>query len=347
MRLPRDDARSPVLLRELPGRRVWREGDAVVKAFRHDSRLLRWRDRRRARREVDVLGRLLALGLPVPRPLGVERAGGAWCARIEWIEAVDLGALADRDGLDARTARRVGRALARFTNAGLDQPDWHPGNVLVAEDGGVFAIDFHKARIGAPSSARFERDALALAAHLRERADDAVLRAGLAAWYRGLEPALARALGDLRGLVAEYADRARLVRRAQVEAELDRWLRTSGVALRSDDGTLRRRGGDDGEVALEVRGAGAREHWLAQARLLEHRVPAARPLRLERDRALFDLGGPSAADAAGLGALVRDRALDRDDAGRATLRLQEQRTAPDGTVRFVPRAARVVAGRSE
>jgi hypothetical protein len=106
-------------LRELPGRRVWREGRVLVKAFRHPSPWWRWRDRLRARREIAVLEELHARGLPVPRPLGVRWVEGLWQARLEWNEgARTLEELAVRGMRSRKLAARLGSAVARLRRRG-------------------------------------------------------------------------------------------------------------------------------------------------------------------------------------------------------------------------------------
>ncbi|HVS09084.1 MAG TPA: hypothetical protein VMS76_04350, partial [Planctomycetota bacterium] len=60
----------------------------VIKRFerRGHGPLASAHDRRRARREYELLSALHARGLPVPRPLGIERRDGGWEVAMEWIE---------------------------------------------------------------------------------------------------------------------------------------------------------------------------------------------------------------------------------------------------------------------
>lgn len=311
------------LLRELPGRRVWRDGDSVVKAFRHPSPWLRWRDAVRARRELAVLRALRERGLPVPEPLAFERIERAACARIAWIhDAPTLEQRLDASELELERARGIGDAtaraairarrrawleatactLARFTAAGLRQPDWHPKNVLIDAEDRVHVIDLHKARLVRPTATLAQDGARRFASLVFERATPAELARAARAWWEALPSDLRHASGERRALVRRVFAESRDERREQVERDLDRWSRASG-AVRVEDGALVARVPDrQGAIDLvraaseprEARDATedrdlvlhgdrrAVEHaWVVQARLVEHRIPAARPLRLE------------------------------------------------------------------
>ncbi|QDU85572.1 3-deoxy-D-manno-octulosonic-acid kinase [Planctomycetes bacterium Pla163] len=345
------------LLRELPGRRVWREGDVLVKAFRHPSPLMRWRDGRRARRELDVLARLTALGLPVPRPLGFERRAGAACARIAWVAGTRTLEQVLDEAADAAVAARsrtdlvedAARLVARFSSAGLHQPDWHPKNLLVDGAGALVAIDFHKARLAEPTPASIESAARRMASVLFEQLDARELLAAAHAWYAALPDHLRPVHTARRALLRRLWIAARAERLEQVERDLDRWLRTSGAVEREGAAWVGRvrTFGARFELTCDARALAAA--WIDQARLCEHRVPCARPERLElggRPRALFVVpdGARAPRDlvldplellAERLGPSANARALvERSRAGTTRW------TAPDGTIHLVPRDAR-------
>jgi tRNA A-37 threonylcarbamoyl transferase component Bud32 len=345
------------LLRELPGRRVWREGEVLVKAFRHPSPLMRWRDGRRARRELDVLARLTALGLPVPRPLGFERRDGAACARIAWVAGTrTLEQVLDGTGCAAAAERwRVGlvedaaRLVARFCSAGLHQPDWHPKNLLVDGAGALVAIDFHKARLAEPTPEAAESAARRMASVLFELVDARELLAGAHAWHAALPLHLRPVAPTRRALLRRLWLDARAERLAQVERDLDRWLRTSGAVAREGAAWMSRvcPTGARFELTDDVRAL--RAAWTDQARLVEHRVPCAHPERLElagRARALFVVpDGARASRDLSLAPLELLRERLGPSANARTLvertRLRTTRwTAPDGTIHLVPRDAR-------
>lgn len=340
---------------------MWREGGVLVKAFRHPSPLMRWRDGRRARRELDVLARLAALGLPVPRPLGFERRDGAACARIAWVEGSRTleQLLESEDSGDGRQADRLAdaaRLVARFCAAGLDQPDWHPKNLLVDRADALVAIDFHKARFAPPTPARAEAAARRMASVLFEQVDARDLIAAARAWYAALPSHLVPAGVTRRVLLRRLWLDARAERLAQVERDLDRWVRTSGAVTRNGATCVNR----TPHVGLRFELLGGarqlRSVWIDQARLVEHKVPCAHPDRLELDtdrsesseRALFVVpNGPLARRDRILGplALLSER-LGPSSAARALVERTRtgttRWTAPEGTVHLVPRDARPV-----
>jgi hypothetical protein len=355
-------------LRELEGRRVWRDGDTVVKSFERHGALLRCLDRRRAEREIDVLTRLHAAGLAVPRPIGVERTPRGFAARLAFVDgarALDVCLAETSERRDEPRVRRLRRAwlraaavlVARAGALGLDQPDWHPGNVLVDAHARAFAIDFHKARLGRPSARLVARDALLLAMHTRELCDAREAASAVRAHLVALPADLGRAVlaGRSRSVhVARLCGNARRERRAHVERELDRWTRPSGAVEAMDGGWRARERIDAAAARFVVTGSPAevRSVWRAQARLVEHRVPAAVPQVLVPGRAEFAV--PSARRGAGsvarLAELFADRLLadgllsDGRLAGRRREGVEPDQsvawTGPDGTVHAIPRGAR-------
>jgi hypothetical protein len=339
------------LLRELEGRRVWREGATVVKSFERHGAWFGFLDRRRAQRELAVLAALFERGLPVPRPLGLERGphdGGrrarGWRARITWLAGTHtLTAVleAERNPRARRRALRAAAgAVARFAAAGLSQPDWHPSNVLVDEQGRAFGIDFHKARLVRPSARLAAQDLLLFAVHTREHlaarervfAVLAFLAALPAAWRGVLAPQGTQRLLD------ELDARSRAARRGYVERELDRWTRASG-AVRLEHGVwVARAPHDVASPRWSVASSrdAARSAWLVQARLFEHRVPCAAPSTFDGACATFALPRDrrGASDAGALAAMLVDRGL-----GSAPKNGAAPWRAPDGTFVLVPSGA--------
>ena len=300
---------------------------AVVKRFHNPSAVQALRDRGRAAAEERVLSLLHARDLPVPRPIAVRRAGGAWEVVMERIEgAVDLGALL-RGAAPAplpleELAARVGALLARAHRAGLDHPDLHPGNVLVDAAGRPWLVDFHKARVR-PRRAPLllgERDLVALLAYVRETLDAPARARLVAAW---LDQSGAAPAGGGAAFAAGLEERARFHRRAWVAHAEGRWLRESSVcevhaepegalcarrgaplaavrALLCAPGSgaeLRSAAGIDALVLSGLPAAELRARWCLAARLAEHGLPALAPLALGPRAAAFQV--PTGAHAPG------------------------------------------------
>jgi tRNA A-37 threonylcarbamoyl transferase component Bud32 len=293
----------------------------VVKRFAGPGLLAPARDRARARREHELLVRLHALGLPVPRPLALERRQGGWEVEMECVpRAHPFSALLE--GLEAwpvppgALARSLGRLLARLQACGIDHPDLHPGNALVDADGAAWAIDFHKARLveRLPAS-RLEAQLAHLSAGTRERCSARFRARFLWAWWRALPDGLRADLADLPALARRVEERARRERLPTVERRRLRWTRP-GTAVRAvqlaDGEGFERLDRAPGlahalEAALERLGSGPARAllpcpgsrpgralvlrgswrtvsaaWYAAARLEEHALPAARPLAVAR-----------------------------------------------------------------
>jgi len=312
------------LLRERATRSVHLEHDpagraVVVKRF-HDPRALGpLVDGLRAWREHSALARLHAAGLPVPRPLGVTRAGRSFELRQEAVPGAR--ALGEFLGGAARPPRgwrallgALGALLARLHALGLEHGDLHAGNVLVDAAGRPWLIDLARLRRGARGAAR-RRSELELATALgREFLDARTRLAFLAGYRRALAPDARPRLARAARLALEEAGRAR--RRALVELGLNRWLRESSRVTQGADGSFTRRAAPASAApdALELRGASAplRAAWLEAARLHEHRLPTVVPLRLEAARALFERPAHGAPDEAAYQALRADRGLAPD-----------------------------------
>jgi len=218
----------------------------VIKRFERHGPLASAHDRRRARREFALLSALHARGLPVPRPLGVERRDAGWEVAMEWIaNARPLDqALAETAGgaADGRLARALGTLLAELHRAGLDHPDLHLGNVLVDGGGHPFAVDFHKARLVRElSPARRLADLVALAASSRERVSRRFRARAFLSWARALDAhsgQIAIPGAERSELVRVIEARALRMRRERVRRRQARWTR-EGTACRAIEGELR------------------------------------------------------------------------------------------------------------
>ena len=280
-----------------------REGSAVVsKRFHHPNPLLARFDGARARREFAALTALERAGLPVPHPLEMRASDAGWEIRLTAVEgARTLGALLDAAAVPpggwTRLAARLGEALARLQQSGFEHGDLHPGNVLVDAHGAPWLIDLGRVLSVAPDAARCLSELVHCAAAVREvmpaRARARFLVAWLQALPRELRPQLAG-----RELAHALEQRARVLRRHQVQLGLGRWLRESSRVRRLEYSGVRawvRRDLDDAAVepllaapppagsdarwtVLRGERSELRARWLGAARLHEHRLPAARPV---------------------------------------------------------------------
>lgn len=133
------------LLRELPGRRVFRAeigGQRVVVKEFTPRRLRHWL-RRYAETEADNALAVARRGVPVVEPLACARlADGRQILVLREepgarsLQDIVLGG-ALRGGPRHELAKRVGELMARMQNAGIRHRDPHAGNVLVRPDGAV------------------------------------------------------------------------------------------------------------------------------------------------------------------------------------------------------------------
>lgn len=156
-------ARAGEILKDSPLRRVYRVrlGDSIVvlKEARIRGAWERVRAlwlRSRVRVEFRNLREARARGLPCPQPLGyvIEQA---LSPRTGFVVLEDLGQGSSVDRIMAlpsvhRSARTdlmaaCGALLARALDAGLDQRDLHLGNVWRRDDGALFLLDLHAARL--------------------------------------------------------------------------------------------------------------------------------------------------------------------------------------------------------
>lgn len=163
------------------GRRSWalrrylRGGLAAQ--FVHDRFLFLGEERTRAFRELRLLERLQALGLPVPAPVaaGYRRGAVTYVAEIITERLAGTVPLIDalRAGrMDGARWEAVGRCLRRFHDAGVQHADLTAHNILVGESGGVWLLDFDRGRLRRPGSWRvdmIDRLARSLAKHAGPR----------------------------------------------------------------------------------------------------------------------------------------------------------------------------------
>jgi tRNA A-37 threonylcarbamoyl transferase component Bud32 len=273
-------------------------GAEVVKRFHSPGRLDRLRDRARASSEYETLCKLTERGLAVPRPIAVRHTAHGWELVTAWID----GAASLSDVLAGRTpwptsaeelVRSLGGLLARAHAIGLDHPDLHSGNVLVADGARAWLVDVHGARLTARPSARIAvRDLVQLAADTRERLSLGLRVRLLAAWRAALPPAFARTLPPQAELAETVEREARIRRRATLERARRRWTRNSSScrarSIAGFSGFVSAELGDcdplpyrtgAGQVLLEdLAPRKLRAHWYASARLCDHGLRAARPL---------------------------------------------------------------------
>jgi tRNA A-37 threonylcarbamoyl transferase component Bud32 len=272
----------------------------LVKAFHHPRWLGALWDRRRARREFEVLRHLEERGVPVPHALEVRRGERGFEVVMEAVpgarslEELRRERRTPASGFE-RLLAELGAALARLQAAEVDELDLHLGNVLVDGAGRARLVDFHQASWRTPGKRR--RDPLELLVHAaalgREIFPARSRLRFLAHWRRERrrlgEPDLSFAAADLAAL----EDRARRERRELVERGAGRWLRDSSRVrvVRSRGSVLVERreppvaGAPPPLVLTGLAHEETRARWLSAARLEEHGLPVLRPLRLELARA--------------------------------------------------------------
>jgi 3-deoxy-D-manno-octulosonic acid kinase len=174
----------------------------VLRHFRRGGFIARWiedrylwagADATRGFRELALLARIEALGLPAARPVAAryERAGAWYRADLLTVAIEGAVPLAELLG-GARGAvpwERVGATIRAFHLAGIRHADLNARNVLVAGDGAVHLIDFDRgreARPGAWCAANLARLARSLAKFGGPGPESAEWRALLAGYAAGL-----------------------------------------------------------------------------------------------------------------------------------------------------------------
>ncbi len=317
--LPVAEGAGPCL-RRLPGRAVWREGPVLVKGFAagHERRpgiakSYAWtlgaalarpfaspRARWRAAREDRALRTLGAAGLAVPHSRGLERRPAPdgrvwWCLVTEWIpDAPDLerwfsGGAHPRRG---RAAARLGRLVAQLADAGVWLDDLHPGNLLLDADGTASACDLRLGR-----GRRSLEDSLARLGGRALAHTGARERARFALSFLRACRAPAGDAASKRAWLIDLEARLPAARAADVEHDLDRWLRPSGRLRTSSDGRWMLAAGDSPALELDLEGPGppapcrylllegtgqhVHARWLAQARAWESGWSPIRPQAIQ------------------------------------------------------------------
>jgi tRNA A-37 threonylcarbamoyl transferase component Bud32 len=274
-------------LKRSANRSIVRVGEHVEKRWHHPSPLARLWDGWRARREARRLAALSERGLRVPRVL--EQRGTTLC--IEWIQGaweLEHCLRPPLPGLELR----LGRWLSQLADAGVRHGDLHPANVLIDAQGEPVLIDMAAVRLGRPlNSAEKSRQLEQLLAGLVESVPTEFCQRLIAAHEPGEDPQ-AR-LGF-----------ARVQRRASVRAELDRWLRESSRCTRQGRELLARQSLPEPFVRLRYERESEQEMralWLHAARLSEHGILSARPLRWQQGPSGFvELCLPKSAEALGV-----------------------------------------------
>lgn len=131
--------------------RPYRRGGLIARLS--DDRYL-WTgvERSRAFRECRLTADLHARGLPVPRPVAarVTRHGLTYEAALITVRIPGARALAEllvSGEADDDLLQRVGAAIRRFHDAGLDHVDLNARNLLVDPQGKVWLIDLDRCRL--------------------------------------------------------------------------------------------------------------------------------------------------------------------------------------------------------
>jgi len=105
----------------------------------------------RSRVEYEMLERVRSLGVQAPEPIAhAERGGWLYRAWLVTREIADQRSLAEISRVDEERARTAMGEVIRFLDLlisnGIFHVDLHPGNVVVDRAGGVYLLDFDKAR---------------------------------------------------------------------------------------------------------------------------------------------------------------------------------------------------------
>ncbi|GAB4362156.1 MAG: 3-deoxy-D-manno-octulosonic acid kinase [Gammaproteobacteria bacterium] len=111
--------------------------------------------------EWNLLARLHALQLPVPRPIAahVEMSWISYRGDLltgEIIDARPLSRLLVGQSPDLVLWRRIGGTIRRFHRAGVWHADLNAHNILLDSAGEVFVIDFDRGRVIGPDEARLQ-----------------------------------------------------------------------------------------------------------------------------------------------------------------------------------------------
>jgi 3-deoxy-D-manno-octulosonic acid kinase len=131
--------------------RHYRRGGLVARLL-DDTYLYAGADRTRAFREWRLLRRLREWQLPVPDPVAARfvRSGLMYRADLVTEELPTRRTLAHSLAtapLDHDAWRRVGACIGRLHSHGVHHADLNAHNLLVAEDGAVYVLDFDRGRV--------------------------------------------------------------------------------------------------------------------------------------------------------------------------------------------------------
>lgn len=105
--------------------------------------------RSRPFREFRILARLAQLELPAPRPVAAlcERHGLSCAGALMTLEIGDCRTLEQvQEGMDEDDWRAVGACIRSFHDQGLVHADLTVRNILIQEGGGIYLVDFDRAR---------------------------------------------------------------------------------------------------------------------------------------------------------------------------------------------------------
>ncbi|MGE8281667.1 MAG: 3-deoxy-D-manno-octulosonic acid kinase [Stenotrophomonas sp.] len=134
----------------------------VAAKFSRDNYLWQGSHRTRSFAEFRLMRKLIALKLPVPRPLAAfyMREGLRYRAAILMERLADVRSLADRALVAGRGApwEEAGRMIARFHRAGLDHADLNAHNILFDANGHGWLIDFDRGVMRIPATRWRERN---------------------------------------------------------------------------------------------------------------------------------------------------------------------------------------------
>ncbi len=111
----------------------------------------------RVYKEIALLEKMLALGLPVPKPIAgkIQRKGLFYSADLlmEKLDARDLVALLKESKLNEPLWKNIGETIAEFHNQGVYHSDLNAHNILIDDNDKVWLIDFDKCETREESSA--------------------------------------------------------------------------------------------------------------------------------------------------------------------------------------------------
>jgi len=133
-------------------------GDAVLKMYLRGGQMARWNrdlyfftglERSRSFREFRLLAWMHEHKLPVPAPVAalVETHGLAYRGALISMLLAETSSFAEHiqaGQQDRQLWQSVGRCIRRFHDAGVMHADLNVNNILVADDGQVFLVDFDK-----------------------------------------------------------------------------------------------------------------------------------------------------------------------------------------------------------